>query len=212
MSSSGDSFSEVCESIARKAGAFVESSDAKAKELTQEEKDAKNRLAIECSLKKMGWTREIAGRDYDSAIVGLVRALRRERLGMIISGEYGCGKTSFFKSALCNLTEIDCTLPESVGVLDYNTHSDTVDYMLGTSVFIDDLGAENLVSNYGVKVDTVGDFICRYHMKGKKRLFITTNLRGDELLARYGGRVFSRLKDLCVPVRFEGKDKRVWKL
>lgn len=178
------------------------------------ENDAKNRAAIVEALNIHGWTSDIAGADYDKAVEGLVKAYRHPRLGMIVSGEYGCGKTSFFKAIMrkVNFTEIDCTLPESVRVLDYNEHMDTVDYILNTSVFIDDLGAENLVSNYGVKVDTIGDFICRYHLKGKKRLFITTNLRGEELLSRYGGRVFSRLKDLCIPVRFDGKDKRTWTL
>lgn len=176
------------------------------------DKKALYRKAIETSLLSSGWKREIAKGDYDKAVNSVVNALTTPNQGVIISGEYGCGKTSFFKSVLKNYTMVECTLPESVECLDYHTHADTVDYVLGTSVFIDDLGAENLVSRYGVKTDIVGDFICRYHLKGQKRIFITTNLRGDELLARYGGRVFSRLKDLCIPVRFDGKDKRIWNL
>ena len=43
-----------------------------------------------------------------------------------------------------------------------------------------------------------------------KGLIVTTNLTTAELDARYGGRVLSRLKDLCVPLRLNGCDKRKW--
>ena len=42
------------------------------------------------------------------------------------------------------------------------------------------------------------------------RLFITTNLTGEQLLDRYGGRVVDRLKQMCVPVRMTGNSKRKW--
>ena len=74
------------------------------------------------------------------------------------------------------------------------------------------IGAERTVNEYGVRIEAAGDFIVNYHAYGAKRLFITTNLSAPEIDARYGGRVLSRLKDLCVPVRFTGKDKRTWTL
>ena len=82
--------------------------------------------------------------------------------------------------------------------------------MCERNVILDDLGAENIKNEYGVKRDIVGEFICRYHTRGKGRLFITTNLRGPELLDKYGGRVVDRLKQLCVPFHMEGKSKRKW--
>ena len=85
-----------------------------------------------------------------------------------------------------------------------------LDEMCERNVILDDLGAENIKNEYGVKRDIVGEFICRYHTKGKGRLFITTNLRGPELLDRYGGRVVDRLKQLCVPFHMKGKSKRQW--
>ena len=57
-----------------------------------------------------------------------------------------------------------------------------------------------------------GDFIVTWHELHRTgtRLVVTTNLTTAELDARYGGRVLSRLKDLCVPLRLNGGDKRKW--
>ena len=75
-----------------------------------------------------------------------------------------------------------------------------------------DFGAENPVSDYGVRLERAGDFIVTWHELHRTgtRLVVTTNLTTAELDARYGGRVLSRLKDLCVPLRLNGGDKRKW--
>ena len=169
-------------------------------------------LKISARLEKGGWRRDVAGADYDTAVRGLSKALSTERLGVIVSGEYGVGKTSMFSAILTRATKINCVLQESVQIYDREAYPDIVDLAMDGNVFIDDLGAENIVNVYGVRKDIVGDFICRFHLLGKGRLFVTTNLRGEEIMNRYGGRVFSRLKDLCVPIRFVGKDKRAWTL
>ena len=68
------------------------------------------------------------------------------------------------------------------------------------------------MSDYGVRLERAGDFIVAWnelHRQGT-RLIITTNLTTAELDGRYGGRVLSRLKDLCVPLRLNGGDKRRW--
>ena len=134
------------------------------------------------------------------------------RVGMIISGDYGCGKTHFVKCLkMGGARFIDLTLAETVEWLDqHGGYQSSLDEMCDCNVILDDLGAENIKNEYGVKRDIVGEFICRYHVRGKGRLFITTNLRGPELLDRYGGRVVDRLKQLCVPVHMNGKSKRKW--
>ena len=60
------------------------------------------------------------------------------------------------------------------------------------------------------KFQRAGEFIVRYHLRGEGRLFVTTNLAGEELEARYTMRVCSRLKDLMVPLHLKGADKRRW--
>jgi len=157
------------------------------------------------------WTKEVAGDDFDLAVDSLLTA-NEKKIGLIVSGDYGCGKTSFVMSCGFVAKKIECTIPERVECLKFSDYQDYVNELLSRNVLLDDIGAECLQNDFGIKRDLVGDFICRYHLYGKGRLFITTNLRGAELLDRYGGRVMSRLKDLCYPVRFNGKDKRKWEL
>jgi len=157
------------------------------------------------------WTKDMAGDDFDLAVSSMLTA-NEKKIGLIISGDYGCGKTSFVIASGLVSRKIDCTIPEKVDCLKFSDYPDYVNDLMERNVLLDDIGAECLQNDYGIKRDLVGDFICRYHLYGKGRLFITTNLRGEELLDRYGGRVLSRLKDLCYPVRFTGKDKRKWEL
>ena len=49
-----------------------------------------------------------------------------------------------------------------------------------------------------------------YHRLGGGRLFVTTNLTGEELAERYTVRLTSRLKDLTIPLHLTGGDKRQW--
>lgn len=159
-----------------------------------------------------GWLEDVAGADFATGVNALVKINSLQNYGIIVSGEYGCGKTSFVKAAISGIRTINCTIPEQVGYLDWENYRESIREMMDVNILIDDLGAERIKNNFGSREDLVGDFICRYHLYGKGRLFITTNLRGEEILERYGGRVLSRLKDLCVPIKFKGADKRVWKL
>lgn len=128
---------------------------------------------------------------------------------MIITGDYGCGKTHFIRCLRFPCAFIDLTLSESIDRIDQHCVGSLADICEG-SVVLDDMGAETLRNEYGIKRDVVGEFICRYHSRGKGRLFITTNLSGNELLDRYGGRVFDRIKQMCVPVHMDGTTKRKW--
>lgn len=133
------------------------------------------------------------------------------RVGMIISGDYGCGKTFFVKCLRLGGTFVDLTLTEAIEWIDqHGGYSSGINDLCKGNVILDDLGAESIKNEYGVKRDIVGEFICRYHSHGTGRLFITTNLRGEEITDRYGGRVVDRLKQLCVPVHMDGKSKRKW--
>ena len=54
----------------------------------------------------------------------------------------------------------------------------------------------------------MGDFIQRYHYKGKGRLMVTTNLNSSQINERYGGRVLDRLLEMCVVYKMSGNSKR----
>ena len=78
------------------------------------------------------------------------------------------------------------------------------------TVFLDDLGSESAASEYGVRRELAGEFIAAYHRMGEGRLYVTTNLSGEEMVERYSSRVCSRLKELCIPLHLTGADKRKW--
>ena len=165
-------------------------------------------------LRKNGFDPEVAGADYAKLVSETARAfsiLTPRKAGLVISGDYGCGKTFFLKCLKCGGQFIDLTLAETVEWIDqHGGYQNTLDELCNNNVILDDLGAENIKNEYGVKRDIVGEFICRYYTRGKGRLFITTNLRGTEIIDRYGGRIFDRLKQMCVPIHMEGKSKRKW--
>lgn len=177
-------------------------------EPTTREKCAKWLLA---KLEAAKWTREIAGeQDWNALIKGFCDAMCRKRYGMIISGNCGCGKTSFVDATgVCNDT-IHCLLPEEVRWLNFDDNRDYVNELMQRNVLIDDFGAQPLFNDYGTPRDYVSEFLCRYELYGKGRVFCITNLRGKQLQEKVGDVVISRLKNLCVPVLLIGADKRKW--
>ncbi len=76
-----------------------------------------------------------------------------------------------------------------------------------TLLVIDDLGTESILKN--VTVEYLYQVINERNTAGKLTL-ITTNLGHNDILARYGERIFSRLfdKSLAYAVSFKGKDIR----
>ena len=167
-------------------------------------------------LEEHHWRRDIAGdHDFDAAIAALEKMLETGK-GLIVSGGYGAGKTSFCE-VLCEVLkpyvrrfnlalepELEKLTPEYQEYFAFNPFEE--------HVFLDDLGSEKTVNEYGIRSEIAADFISKYHYlkNPERRLIISTNLTTAELDERYGGRVLSRLKDLCVPLRFTGKDKRQW--
>ena len=104
---------------------------------------------------------------------------------------------------------LDHTDPETLALIDCEREPDIVEEFCSRSLILDDLGAERAQSNFGQPREIAAEFIMRYHAKcSGHRLFVTTNLTGAELLARYQQRVLTRLTDLMHFVKFTGASKR----
>ena len=163
------------------------------------------------NLERGGWHREIAGdEDFIAAVGAFAECAMNPRKGVYVRGDYGCGKTSLVRAAL-RRTRIE-TIPVSLATdwerLDPEEWSYFIDELMRCNVVLDDLGAEPPISCFGVRRELAGEFIVRYHLHGRGRLFITTNLDGKALAERYTMRVGSRLRELCIPLHLKGGDKR----
>ena len=164
-------------------------------------------------LERRGWTRAVAGEaDFAAASLALARCSVQRR-GLFAFGAYGCGKTAFVM-AIRPLFEpvhfVPLNDPEYAELMDLDLWPNWNAEAMRCSVILDDLGAESAITDYGIKRELAAEFVVRYHREGGGRLFVTTNLTGEEIAERYTARLTSRIKELCIPLHLTGADKRKW--
>lgn len=152
--------------------------------------------------------KSVAGDDDFNRAVNAIVAMYDKGRGLLLVGEAGCGKTALL-TAMRKCMDYDgyhwyyCKEQQDVIALRPNDSE-----ALNDTVFVDDIGAEEIVKEYGNTVDIVGDFIQRYHYRGNGRFLATTNLNSNQINERYGGRILDRLLEMCVVMKFNGKSKR----
>ena len=170
-------------------------------------------------LERRGWTKSVAGEaDFAAASLALARCSVQRR-GIFAFGRYGCGKTALMraiKPLFRPMHFVPLNDPEIAALLDEpEWNADAI----RCSVILDDLGAESAVTDYGIKRETAAEFIVRFHRRrmaegaadcAARRLFVTTNLTGEQIAERYTARLTSRIKELCIPLHLKGSDKRKW--
>ena len=72
---------------------------------------------------------------------------------------------------------------------------------------IDDIGTENMINDYGTKIDIFTEAINNAEYRSKL-LLLTGNLTEEELIKRYGIMTYDRIKRLSEIVIFSGKSLR----
>ena len=80
------------------------------------------------------------------------------------------------------------------------------------NLVLDDFGADYVKCSYGTREDLVGRLIMDYHLRGRGRLFVTTNLTPDGIAELRDNRLISRLQGLCLGLNSQGGTKRNMRL
>ena len=141
--------------------------------------------------------------------------MRADGKGLLLFGDVGVGKT-FLAACIVNAVisqGIPCLmtnfarLTNTLGGM-FEGKQEYIDNLNGFPlVVIDDLGAERDTEYVGEIVHNIIDSRCREGLP----LIVTTNLTGEELANPRDmrkRRIYSRLLEMCIPVKFEGEDRR----
>ena len=151
--------------------------------------------------------------DLAASSAALCEKNREAKLGMIVNGNNGTGKTTFVEAYLeahypkSWIYKFDLKRPECAFQL--NPENEGLPIDSSSVVFLDDWGCEAPLSCFGVKREVVFEFILYYFQRSSYPLFITTNMSGEEITQRYA-RQFDKVKEFLVPVKFEGDSLRPW--
>ena len=139
-------------------------------------------------------------KEYDQIIEWMTDTKRK---GLALFGSVGKGKTiiNSFVIPVMFYTKFNKILrPQEANKL-------TKESLNKWALIIDDIGIEYIINDFGTKIDMVAEAInhAEHH---SKLLFLTSNLTKDELINKYGLRIFDRIKRLCKIIIFTGKSLR----
>lgn len=143
------------------------------------------------------------------------------RKGLLISGPVGCGKTSLMKlfATLTPLSKSFIVKPAREVTMEFSKQGYDVIHRYSRSIrspkpiCFDDIGIEPPMRYFGDHVNVIGEILLsRYELFVSKgvQTHATTNLNADEIEARYGARVRSRLREMFNLIAFpaDAIDKR----
>lgn len=134
-------------------------------------------------------------------------------IGLFLTGNPGNGKTTAARQFGRGAWFWDCNDADGRGQ-GFIMGEDRYVFTPGRDVIVDDLGAESEFREYGERREIMGEWLSGLYKRWKRgewrrRLFVTSNLDGRALAARYGAALVDRLLEMCVAVRFTGRSRRV---
>jgi len=145
-------------------------------------------------------------------------ASKENKKGYCLIGGYGCGKTEIMKAFVSTRfhpfdylkSERLCMMTSAIEMVDHYNTDNNFNRHLETNLYIDDFGSEQR-AKFMAKDDEpiLSKFLEMWYMKNRdKNLYLTTNLSPEEIQNKYGGRVYSRLNELCEFMQLNGEDFR----
>lgn len=129
-----------------------------------------------------------------------------EGKGLFLYGDCGRGKSLLSRYVLPAILLKYCR--KVVRVYDVQDMNSNIDEVLNKHILsLDDIGTEELSVNYGNKRLAFAEIMDATEKHGKL-IIISTNLNKEEIIKRYGERVFERIIATTKRVEFKGKSLR----
>lgn len=158
---------------------------------------------------------EIPGREfkwlpeYDEVVDWLVD---NKGKGLFMYGSCGRGKSIMINAIKTMFVAVGKQLPGFHASLlpDKSTIYDNRNYELYRKwkcAYIDELGTERMVNDYGEKFEPFNEIINKAEQE-LDILIISSNLSAVQFQQRYGDRTMSRINRLCKIIEFKGEDLR----
>lgn len=135
-----------------------------------------------------------------------------QKTSLLLLGHIGCGKTVLAKALgrtlavrnlcpyLVSMTKLAAMVKESGEVPEFVYHN--------RILILDDVGTEQTeIQMYGNRYQLFNEIIYARYSRMQPTI-LTTNFTWDYLEEKYGGRVMSRLREMCDVLAFTGGDLR----
>lgn len=158
---------------------------------------------------------EIPGRgfiwlpEYDEVVDWLID---NQGKGLFMFGSCGRGKSIMINAIKTMFVAVGMQLPgyhasilPSKSPMYDNSHYEH--YKKWKCAYIDELGTERMITNYGEKFEPFNEII-NVAEQELNILVISSNLNADQFLLRYGDRSMDRVSRLCRAVEFKGASLR----
>ena len=142
---------------------------------------------------------------YDDIILWLKG---NNQSGLIIMGSCGLGKSMIAKYIIPYIVmKVYGRIFKVVNASEISNKKTLEDILENRLIVLDDIGTEEMIMEYGNRIDPIPIIVDRAEKEGKL-LIITTNLTPSQIKDRYGDRIADRIRYLCKQVAIKGESYR----
>lgn len=172
------------------------------------------------ALIQAGYSDKYATSAHTALAEYVVREKKGDQRGLFLYGQCGTGKTLFLQKFIkqrfltANLIQKRYMDKGANNVFEEWVHGHYIDTYVSTPpkpLIIDDIGTEPTSKRFGETREILEHIISMRYSYWKRtgvKTYITSNMTGAMLDAKYGRRITDRIKEMCYPITFKGESAR----